>query len=93
MPEIWKYTLIDGVTTPFRISEDHTFLHVGVQNNEICVWAQVDPTQSWVSRTFRIIGSRQHKPDKFFDEWTYLGTVIVADGTLVWHVYVEDAIK
>jgi len=50
MPEIWKYTL-DNVVTQLKISTDHTFLHVGVQNEKICVWVQVDPTQSWVYRT------------------------------------------
>jgi len=89
MPEIWKYTL-DKMITPFRIATNHTFLHVGLQNKKICVWAQVDTTQSWVKRTFRLIGTGQYLPSAFFEEWTYLGTVVIDAKELVWHVYVED---
>ena len=91
MPEIWKYTLEHAITE-FRIPEAHTFLHVGLQNGKICVWAKVDPTRLWAFGKFWLVGTGQHKPSAFFEARTYLGTVIIDGQGLVWHVYVEDVV-
>ena len=92
MPEIWKYTL-DRAMTEFRIPEEHTFLLVGLQNEKINVWAQVDPMRLWAFGKFWLVGTGQHKPSVFFEARTYLGTVIMEEQKIVWHVYVEDVVE
>lgn len=92
MRSIYKYDIVeakDGVIEgPIT-----KLLHVGVQHNSIKVWAEVD-TNAPV-RKFQILplGTGWNldtgRADKqcVLDTHTYMGTVMLANGNLVFHVY------
>jgi len=61
-------------------------LAVHEQHNTVCLWAQVDPEADKEFRHFRVYGTGHEIPDAAL---TYLGTVFIDGGHLVWHVY-ED---
>jgi hypothetical protein len=86
--EIWKYTLktTDVQTVPLPINAK--ILHVGVQRERICLWAEVDPIEAaFTSHIFRIIGTGHPIFDTY--QLKYLGTVMLQGGSLVFHVYIQ----
>lgn len=92
MRSIYKYDIIeakDGIIEgPIT-----KLLHVGVQHNSIKVWAEVDTNAP--IRKFQILplGTGWNldtgRADKqcVLDTHTYMGTVMLANGNLVFHVY------
>lgn len=92
MRSIYKYDIVearDGIIEgPIT-----KLLHVGVQHNSIKVWAEVDTNAP--TRKFQIlpIGTGWNldtgRADKqsVLDTHTYMGTVMLANGNLVFHVY------
>ena len=50
------------------------------------MWAEVDsnPTAEKEDRSFKVCGTGFSEN---FTNWNYIGTVLMAGGTLVWHVY------
>lgn len=92
MRSIYKYDIVeakDGIIEGPIVR----LLHVGVQHNSIKVWAEVD-TNAPV-RKFQILplGTGWNldtgRADKqcVLDTHTYMGTVMLANGNLVFHVY------
>lgn len=66
---------------------DAEFLHAAEQHGGICVWYKHDTLESrMVTREFVIVGTGKPLPPQ---EWLYIGTVLQADDTLVWHVFVD----
>lgn len=61
------------------------FLHVGSQDDHVCVWALVDPEAERCS--YDLVAYGTGRPIAPGDE--YLGTAFVGD--LVWHVFKEEA--
>lgn len=61
-------------------------LSVGVQREVVCLWVLVDTDNPKDERTFLIWGTG-HSIDS--DTGTYIGTVILQDGAIVWHVFEE----
>jgi len=88
MKTIFKYVLpqVDEVRVSMPVFAE--VLSVGVQNNEICVWALVDPKIPSLLRTFRIAGTGHPTQDP--DKWKFLGTVHLYGGALVFHVFQLD---
>lgn len=92
MRSIYKYDIVeakDGIIEgPIT-----KLLHVGVQHNSIKVWAEVDTNAP--IRKFQILplGTGWNldtgRADKqcVLDTHTYMGTVMLANGNLVFHVY------
>lgn len=92
MRSIYKYDIVeakDGIIEgPIT-----KLLHVGVQHNSIKVWAEVDTNAP--TRKFHILplGTGWNldtgRADKqcVLDTHTYMGTVMLANGNLVFHVY------
>lgn len=92
MRSIYKYDIVeakDGIIEgPIT-----KLLHVGVQHNSIKVWAEIDTNAP--IRKFQIlpIGTGWNldtgRADKqcVLDTHTYMGTVMLANGNLVFHVY------
>ena len=92
MRSIYKYDIVeakDGIIEgPIT-----KLLHVGVQHNSIKVWAEVDTNAP--TRKFQILplGTGWNldtgRADKqcVLDTHTYMGTVMLANGNLVFHVY------
>lgn len=88
MKSIYKYK-IDINRGQFRISGPITkLLTVQVQRSQICVWAEIDTDKP--DRHFNVfpVGTGW-ETDKlaYFDKMTYLGTVQLYGGDLVWHMY------
>lgn len=95
MRSIYKYDIIEA-KDGFIEGPIVKLLHVGVQHNSIKVWAEVD-TNAPV-RKFQIlpIGTGWNldtgRADKqcVLDTHTYMGTVMLANGNLVFHVYCAE---
>jgi hypothetical protein len=60
-------------------------LHVGLQNDELFVWAWVHTKRPKFPTTFHIVPTGG-EPDAW---WNYLGTVVQQDGS-EWHVYYQE---
>lgn len=58
--------------------------HIGVQNETICLWAQVDTDFMKGERTFVVVVTGQEIPE-FCKSSDYRGTVQI--GFFVWHIY------
>ena len=92
MRSIYKYDIVEAkegiIEGPIT-----KLLHVGVQHNSIKVWAEIDTNAP--TRKFQIIplGTGWNldigRADKqcVFDTHTYIGTVMLANDNLVFHVY------
>lgn len=83
--EIWKFPL--RVVPHQAINAPKAkFLHVAVQCGQPCIWAEVIPeTEAEITDIF-IYGTGQPLLEQ--DRGNYLGTFMMGDGRLVWHVYV-----
>jgi hypothetical protein len=92
MRSIYKYDIVeakDGIIEgPIT-----KLLHVGVQHNSIKVWAEIDTNAP--IRKFQILpigtgwnlDSARVDKQSILDTHTYMGTVMLANGNLVFHVY------
>ena len=81
MKTIWKYKLIPR-STYIEIPKGAKFLHLDIQNQDICLWFQVDPENEIEIRSFEIIGTGWEFKD---DNLNYIGTI--NNGLYIWHIY------
>ncbi|MFH5927065.1 DUF7352 domain-containing protein [Roseomonas xinghualingensis] len=79
---IYKYILRPGepVMMPARSGR---MISVGVQGDDICLWASVDPMTRERPCTFHVVPTGGRVPD--FS--TFVGTVMLHGGALVFHVF------
>ncbi len=77
---IYKYKIPVGGKVKMPVHAK--VLHVGVQDREICLWAQVDQGSPEVDYCFKIFATGQ---DITSTDLLYTGTV--RDGDFVWHIY------
>ncbi len=87
MSAMWKFDLPVDDSQLVEMPADAELLHVGAQqplvSDVIQLWARVDQFVLHVQRRILIRGTgHQIDPDV-----PYVGTVIVANGQLVWHVF------
>lgn len=82
--QIFKYPLVIG-NQNIRIHADHKPLCVQMQNDQLCLWAEVDPEQALAWKHVLIVGTGHPFHPQGFD---YVGTV--QDGPFVWHCYMES---
>ena len=54
-----------------------------MQNDELCLWIEVDLSNNSEFRTFGVFGTGHQIPEG----WFYHGTALDLDGAFVWHVY------
>jgi len=83
---VWKYTLPVDDDQWIEMPADAEILFVASQRNEISflsLWAKVDPSRPMVNRRILIRGTG-HPLEV---DVAYIGSVIVADGDIVWHVF------
>lgn len=86
---IWKYA-IDRVDVRWlEMPIGARIIHVGMQNEQITLWAIVDPKADCEKRAIRVVGTGNPFPDA--SECTHLGTVF--DGPFVWHVFVNGPLN
>ena len=95
MRSIYKYDIVvanDGIIEGPIVQ----LLHVGAQNNSIKVWAEVDTNAP--TRKFQILplgtgwnlDTGHTDIQCVLDTHTYMGTVMLANGNLVFHVYAAE---
>lgn len=87
MKIIYKYTVPFSGMAVVSLPKQAPILHVGEQDGVIFIWALVDMSEITVPRYFRIYGTGF----AFKDEVQHVGSVIVDDGRLVWHVFEVSA--
>ncbi len=81
---IFKYPL--DLTSPniMGMPVGAEILTVQIQRGDICLWAKVDPDAELEDRQFVVYGTG-HTIKAGND--SYIGTVQMAHGALVWHVF------
>ncbi len=85
MFRIWKYPIeIDDIQS-FNMPKDAKILCVKMQMGEPCIWVLVDEKSSPENRTFRLAGTGH--PVKKVDNLHYIGTFLIGDGMLVFHLF------
>lgn len=85
MRNVWKYTLLPECT--LEMPRGAQLLSVHVQGDDICLWALVDSSQPLTPRHFVIFGTGHAIHDV---ELTYIGTVMMLGGALVFHVFERE---
>lgn len=79
---IWKYVI--KPKTRLKMPSGATILSVAAQGEQVCLWAAVDP-ESKDHHLHKFVGVPTG--DSVPDDGTYLGTVFLAGGSLVFHIY------
>lgn len=79
---IFKYDLATTDEQTIRLPEGARILAVGEQYAALKLWAVVVAGAEMCDRIIRITGTGHPPP-----EGEYIGTVICANGVLVWHVF------
>lgn len=78
---IWKFSLPQRSV---QIPRGARIIHAGLDPNEdICIWAEVDPDAELVSRAVSIVGTGGNVPAS----QEHVGSFLYAP--YVWHVYAE----
>jgi hypothetical protein len=91
---IYKYPLEITDKQELAIPENAKVLSVGSQGGQLFVWIEhVYPAISGMVKcehfTFFIKGTGHAFEDNALLQPTFLGTVLMAEGSLVWHVYYQ----
>jgi hypothetical protein len=81
---IWKFAVPLSYATEMEMPSGAEILHVGLQKDEIFLWAKVDPNAEKVKREFMVEGTGQ-PPNRRLHDATHLGTV--SQDVFVWHVF------
>ncbi len=81
MRTIYKYPIKLG-TTLLRIPGLRRFIHVGVQDNQICLWAEVDTSLPKEAYEIHVLGTGWSLPE---EPIRHIGSV--EQSIYVWHVY------
>lgn len=86
MKKVFKYTLEFSDHIVLELPVGAEILHFGIQDDVLRIWALVDPTVEKEIRKFRLAGTGHPitEPDS---ELNFIGTVIMRNGLLVWHLF------
>jgi hypothetical protein len=90
MRAVWKYPLKIEDRTEVALPRGARVLTVQVVRNEVVLYAVVDPEPIRVldRRVFLVVGTG-HLHEEWLDQLAYVGTFLLHDGALVFHVF-ED---
>jgi len=84
MRTIWKFDLQVSDKVTIEMPKGAVILSIQVQHGIAKMWAEVITDMPKVKRTFETIGTgREIAPGPM----TYIGTYMIYDGSLVYHVY------
>lgn len=86
MKTIHKYVLPQPVNDVVT-HDGAEFLAAAEQYGQITIWAEVDTSKPKKVRTVHVVGTGGQVPPRL----DYLGTVLLADGEYVFHVYADSA--
>ena len=89
MKQIWKYVLENKRNQQLRIPNGASFRHVAIQNGNICLWYEVDVNHNKEYFQFMIFGTGSEVRASS-GILKHLGSVLVEDGTSVFHVYIFE---
>ena len=87
MNQVWKFKITPENMSRIEMPEFAIVLHVAEQNGELCLWAEVDIENNPVERMFEVFGTGHNIDSQIGTYRSYLGTSMMCDGDLVWHVY------
>lgn len=88
MNTIYKYPLHVADIQEVKLPAGATPLTVEVQHGSLCLWAFVDTNASLETRTIYMYGTG-HKVSHRIEEMAFLGTVQMAGGNLVFHLFCD----
>lgn len=86
MKSIWKFVL-DPKNLKVMMPIGARLLTAQGQNDQICVWAEVDIAADKEPVTFEIFGTGHEIPEDMGIDREYIGTAQIYSGSLVFHVY------
>ncbi len=89
MKTIWKFPVGVANEQTVAMPEGAKALSVQVQKDFLCIWAIVDSEAPVRDVTVYVCGTGH--PLDMGEDTVYVGTVQVASGGLVWHVFMKDA--
>ena len=87
MAKIFKYPLEITDVQVIALPKGAVVLSVGLQFDRLCIWALVDDGVAKEDRIFYVVGTGHPMP---VESMTFLGTVQMAGGMLIWHVFIQD---
>lgn len=87
--EVWKFPLTPSLQDhiKIRMPKGAEILTFQVQNHIPCIWALVYPDAPLVERRFWFVGTGH--PLKEVSKTTYIGTIQLEDGALIFHLFEE----
>ena len=85
MRVIYKYNLdviskVQSLRVPGMLPE---IKHVAVQNGQITLWIEVDPGDGLLETDFKVVATGEAYNG---DVWEHVGTVLMLEGSYVWHI-------
>lgn len=83
---IYKYTL--DMCERQSIKLQGRILSVACQGDSVVLYALYDEQKDARTAEIQLVGTGHLLP---VDDWRFIGTAIMADGTLMWHVFVNPA--
>lgn len=85
MKRVFKYQFRDFTQREsFTMPRGADFRAVQIQNNNVCLWFEVEDSRPTEQRTFEIFGTGHELPEGVL--W-YCGTFQLLNGAFVGHVY------
>ena len=84
MKQVWKFELLQGLNT-VSMRQGAEILSVASQNNNICIWAKVDPSETLEDRIFYVFGTGEDIDNKI--DLHLIGTVLFFPVPFVFHVF------
>jgi hypothetical protein len=84
MKVIYKYTLSDN-PTEIEMHKSSRILSVQNQDSTLQIWALVETVSPLIKRKFRVFATGEEIVST--DKLEYIGTCLVFNGILVWHVF------
>lgn len=91
MKTIYKYELhpseIGTGVFPVMMPHDAKYLHVDAQGDQIFIWAEIDTESSLLEHHFEVFGTGSEMQVDMGVERKYVGSLMMHNGALVFHVY------
>lgn len=84
--QIWKFGFAVQDDIEIEMPDGAVILYIDVQGEMPCIWAEVDPIQPKVTRTFHLYGTGHSMHDT--PQW-YIGSFMMHGGVLVFHLFEE----
>lgn len=85
MRTIWKYPLQSTDVQSIGLPEGAKILTVQVQQDEVCMWACVNPNKQLEPRTIHIYGTGYDVQNS--EQLKYISTFQLHNGNLVFHAF------